>query len=64
MNTQHIKVGSVPEIIELLPNPGEQAASHPFILSTNSAWGEQGAEISIEKLRQNIEPWLTESPRV
>ncbi|ASE81646.1 TPA: SIR2 family protein [Citrobacter koseri] len=59
MNTQQIKVGSVPEIIELLPNSSEQADSHPFILSTNSAWGEQGAEISIEKLRQNIEPWLT-----
>ena len=59
MNTQQIKVGSVPEIIELLPNSSEQADSHPFILSANSAWGEQGAEISIERLRQNIEPWLT-----
>lgn len=59
MNTQHIKVGSVSEILELLPNSNEQADSHPFILSTNSAWGELGSEISIEKLRQNIEPWLT-----
>ncbi|MGT2537287.1 SIR2 family protein [Escherichia coli] len=59
MTIQHIKVGSVPEIIELLPNSNEQADSHPFILSKNCAWGENEAEISIEKMRQYIEPWLT-----
>lgn len=59
MNIQHIKVGNVPQIIELLPNSSEQSDSHPFTLKTNSPWGEQGAQVSIEKLRQNIEPWLT-----
>ncbi|ENM3945773.1 hypothetical protein VCSRO78_2515 [Vibrio cholerae] len=51
MSNQYIKVGSVPEIVELLPNSNEQADFHPFILSANCAWGEQDAEISIEKLR-------------
>ncbi|EEV0806791.1 hypothetical protein EWN49_003596, partial [Escherichia coli] len=59
MSIQHIKVGSISEIIDLSSNSGEHADSHPFILSKNCVWGEQGAEISIEKLRQNIEPWLT-----
>lgn len=59
MNIQHIKVGNVPQIIELLPNSSEQSDSHPFTLKANSPWGEQGAQVSIEKLRQNIEPWLT-----
>ena len=59
MTIQQIKVGSVPDIIELTPNSNEQSDSYPFILSTNTSWGEQGSKISIEKLRQNIEPWLT-----
>lgn len=61
MNIQYIKVGSVPEIIKLLPNSSEQADSYsyPFTLSANCAWGKREAEISIENLRQNIEPWLT-----
>ncbi|WP_390249057.1 hypothetical protein [Vibrio parahaemolyticus] len=59
MTIQKIKVGSVPDIIELTPNSNEQSDSYPFILSTNTSWGEQGSKISIEKLRQNIEPWLT-----
>lgn len=35
MNIQYIKVGSVPEIIRLLPNSSEQADSYsyPFTLS-------------------------------
>lgn len=59
MTTQYIKVGSLPTVIKLLSNPSARSDSHPFILSTDCVWGEHGTEISIEKLRQNIEPWLT-----
>ncbi|WP_286842410.1 SIR2 family protein [Idiomarina sp. UBA4206] len=58
MDNQYIKVGSSPEVIELQPNSDKQDIFYPFTLSKSSTWGEQGSEISVEKLRQYIEPWL------
>ncbi|WDZ71814.1 hypothetical protein PWW31_11930 [Vibrio harveyi] len=53
---QFIKVGSAPNVIELAPQEGE---SNSYTTVSDSTWGEQGTQISIDKLRQQIEPWLT-----
>ncbi|WP_273859382.1 SIR2 family protein [Photobacterium sp. GSS17] len=53
---QFIKIGSAPDVIELTPKEGD---SNSFTTVSTSIWGEHGTEISIEKLRQQIEPWLT-----
>ncbi len=55
-SNQKLKLGNLQTVLELSKHPDRD---HTFIYCSNSNFGNNGDEITIDKLRKHIEPWLT-----
>jgi len=53
---QLIKLGDDHQVIQITNHPDKPDT---FICQVDSAWSKKGDEVSVEKLRQRVEPWLT-----
>ncbi|WP_171525790.1 SIR2 family protein [Acinetobacter pittii] len=53
---QKLKLGNLQTILELGAHPDND---HTYIYCSDSSFGKKGEEITIDKLRKHIEPWLT-----